>query len=190
MTVEEKALRYDEVIKRANSLLSGNQLGNDWIYALLPELKESEDEKIKNILKNIVKCACDNYGIKYQGQEIGEEKLLAWLEKKGEQKPTWSEEDVNMFGSILSTLSMYSNNPDIPAYVREIHKKEYAWFDELYNRTFQQPKQEWSEKDEEMIKYFNELLNYAFKNWTKFEGNAVNATNWLEVLKERMGGKL
>lgn len=45
--------------------------------------KESEDENIRKVLINIVKGACDKYGIKYQGKEITEEKLLAWLEKQG-----------------------------------------------------------------------------------------------------------
>lgn len=45
LTIEEKAQHYDMAINRANSLLSGNQLGNAWIYKVLPELKENEDEK-------------------------------------------------------------------------------------------------------------------------------------------------
>lgn len=56
--------------------------------------KESEDERIRKILIHIVKGACDKYGIKYKGDEITEEKLLAYLEKQKEQKPAeWSEED-------------------------------------------------------------------------------------------------
>lgn len=49
----------------------------------------SEDEKIREVLIHIVKNACSKFGItyKYQGVEVGEEKLLAWLEKQGEQKP-------------------------------------------------------------------------------------------------------
>lgn len=70
------------------------------------ESKESENEEIRKVLINIVKGACDKYGIKYHGDEITEEKLLAWLEKQGkqnlansektckdEQNPAWSEED-------------------------------------------------------------------------------------------------
>ena len=44
---------------------------------------ESEDERIRKTLMHIVKGACDKYGIKYQGKEITEEKLLSWIEKKG-----------------------------------------------------------------------------------------------------------
>ena len=61
---------------------------------IIVEPKESEDEKIRKVLINIVKGACDKYGIKYQGKEITEEKLLAWLEKQGEHKPVISDEAI------------------------------------------------------------------------------------------------
>ena len=51
LSIKEKAQRYDEAIKRANLLLSSNELGNAWIYKLLPELAESEDERIINRIK-------------------------------------------------------------------------------------------------------------------------------------------
>ena len=41
---------------------------------VIPELKESEDEKVIKTLIHIVKGACDKYGIKYQGTEITKEK--------------------------------------------------------------------------------------------------------------------
>ena len=65
------------------------------------ELKESEDEKVIKTLIHIVKGACDKYGIKYQGTEITKEKLLAWLEKLGEQ-------DNNEDSNILQRFSFYS----------------------------------------------------------------------------------
>jgi len=51
LSIEQKAQRYDEAIERANSLLSNNQVGNAWIYKLLPELKKSEDadEKVEKL---------------------------------------------------------------------------------------------------------------------------------------------
>lgn len=44
---------------------------------------------------------------------------------------------------------------------------------------------EWNEEDEKMLKYFNELLDYAFKSWSKFGGKAISALDWLISLKER-----
>ena len=75
--------RYEEALERAKKGLP--------IDEVFPELKESEDERIRKILIHIVKGACDKYGIKYKGDEITEEKLLAYLEKQKEQKPANSE---------------------------------------------------------------------------------------------------
>ena len=63
-------------------------------------------------------------------------------------KQEWSEEDEEMFGNVLSTLSICSNNPDIPIDVRKMHQKEYAWFDELYNRFYSQP--QWKPSKEQI----------------------------------------
>ena len=46
LTIEQKAELYDKAIERGNSLLSCNELGNAWVYKILPEL-ESEDEQIR-----------------------------------------------------------------------------------------------------------------------------------------------
>lgn len=77
LTIEQKAQRYDEVIESGKSLLSSNQLGNAWIYKLLPELKENEDEKLREqvvyAINQLHVCECTK------------NKLLAWLEKQGEQ---------------------------------------------------------------------------------------------------------
>lgn len=82
LSIEEKARNYDKAIERANSLLSGNQLGNAWIYKLLPELKESEGERIKEvILKALMADEAINIlvesGIYYEDVE-------SWLEKQCE----------------------------------------------------------------------------------------------------------
>ena len=50
LTIEQKAKAYDKAIERANLYLGGNQLGDAWIYKILPELTESEDERIRKKL--------------------------------------------------------------------------------------------------------------------------------------------
>jgi hemerythrin len=79
LSIEQKAKAYDEAIERANSLLSSNELGNAWIYKLLPELKESEDEKIKEELKKVLdECLNVRPQIVEETQYI---RLIDWLEK-------------------------------------------------------------------------------------------------------------
>ena len=74
-----------EVIKKNHPHVatSGSQFETA-IRELVPELAESEDERVRKVLIHIVKGACDKYGIKYRGNEITEEKLLAYLEKQKE----------------------------------------------------------------------------------------------------------
>ena len=56
MTEKEKAKAYDEAIGRAKKLYS-----NKIIEEIFPELKESEDERIKGaILNGLIDCS---YGI-------------------------------------------------------------------------------------------------------------------------------
>ena len=81
-----------------NSLFSNRTA----LETIIPELKESEDEKIRKALIHIVKGACSKYGIKYQGQEISEEKLLAWLKKQGTPAKL-SEEEQNRYAKVVLT---------------------------------------------------------------------------------------
>ena len=87
LTIEEKAQKYDEAIERGKSLLSDNKIGNAWIYKLLPELaesedeKESEDERIRKQLKAFIHSRASLI------TQSKHDSWLAWLEKQGEQKP-------------------------------------------------------------------------------------------------------
>ena len=55
MTEKEKAKAYDEAIERAKKFY-----GNGIIEVIFPELKESEDEKIKNAILNHLKKMLGN----------------------------------------------------------------------------------------------------------------------------------
>ena len=81
LTIEQKAELYDKAIERGNSLLSCNELGNAWVYKILPEL-ESEDEQIRkwiidDIRFNISLETLDNSEYKEKA-----EKAIDWLEKQ------------------------------------------------------------------------------------------------------------
>lgn len=85
MTIEEKAKRYDEVFNAAkewyNNSNSSN-IGKSYLYAVFPELKENEDERIRlAMIKGLSSCGKKYWG----GFEV--KAAIAWLEKQGEQKP-------------------------------------------------------------------------------------------------------
>lgn len=114
MTQEEKAKAYDEALERANKELqacgSTDCNAAKQIFRFFPELKESEDEKIRKELIQYIK----NWKANIQGKAYPylwssdmEEcnKLLAWLEKQGEKKPIeWSKEDERIYYSILADI--------------------------------------------------------------------------------------
>ena len=78
MTDKEKAKAYDEAIKRAKEW-EGNPAAIDYIF---PNLKESEDEVIRKQLicfleTEVVQCSA-------------RDKYIAWLEKQGELKASYT----------------------------------------------------------------------------------------------------
>lgn len=85
MTQEQKAKAYDEALKYARYLINERcKEGTDGSFhradlqKMFPELQESEDESIR---KEIISA------LKYANHKGVYDKHLAWLEKKGEQKP-------------------------------------------------------------------------------------------------------
>ena len=108
MTQEEKAKAYDEAIKKLRSLhddydtISTLIEVKEELEEIFPELKETEDEKIrKELLEH-----CKNQAKPYidTGNKCPQiQSWIAWLEKQGEQKPVeWNEEDDYMLESIIS----------------------------------------------------------------------------------------
>ena len=83
LSIEEKAKRYDEAIERAKEMIKamtniGGVAKVDDIQYLFPELKESEDDRIRKWIRNELesKYVVDNI----VNNEMAD-KTLAWLEK-------------------------------------------------------------------------------------------------------------
>ena len=81
--------KYKEALERAKGVIEQNPLmeylkkGIEYIF---PELKESEDERIRKAIYNCVKWfGFDSSFFKY----VSQEECLAWLEKQGEQNPAF-----------------------------------------------------------------------------------------------------
>lgn len=87
LSVEEKAKRYDEALERARKCLDEKR---DTCFVrpdvIFPELKESEDERIR---KTIIRFFKDNYPNEtemYDGSvTVG--KAIVWLEKQDKKSP-------------------------------------------------------------------------------------------------------
>ena len=80
MTQEEKAKRYDEVLKRAKQLLETPVAYDRFtIEKIFHELKESEDERIRKEIIEFLQLPLPLFVCKQNY-----EKWVAWLEKQGE----------------------------------------------------------------------------------------------------------
>ena len=141
-----------------------NDREKEALETLIPELKESEDERIIRTLQEYVKNR--NWPLNGPTQD----EVLAWLEKNKGQKPVdvveiirkarsegrqevidhpdyyqlikpveWSEEDKNMWAHLNGYLNGFSCSENAI-------KQMADWFYELPNRFNLQPKQEWSDE--------------------------------------------
>lgn len=92
-TIEEKAKAYDESLERAKEQLNGakvfdydnEQIAHDirtTVYSIFPELKESEDERIRQKLLFLCYSWRNNEQVNIPDKEEVE-KTIAWLEKQG-----------------------------------------------------------------------------------------------------------
>ncbi len=92
LSIEEKAQRYDEAIEQLRAMMpnwerlsyNGKTFLQDITY-ILPELQESEDEMIRRVLIQETKGSEERLF-----EAVTNEEFIAWLEKKGEQKISFS----------------------------------------------------------------------------------------------------
>ena len=87
MTIEEKAKAYDEAKARMSKAFNDNRCTIGFMNEIFPELKDSEDERIrKELLEH-----CKNQAKPYiqTGNKCPQiQSWIAWLEKQGNPKST------------------------------------------------------------------------------------------------------
>ena len=130
MTQEEKARAYDEALERAKmilcNILEGSASVRD-IETIFPELRESEDERIRKWLIEEMKI---HYDFESRSLNPMVEKALIWLEKQKEQKPAeWSEEDEKHKEWILECLA--DGKRKVPEYAEQ-YQSAFDWLKSLH----------------------------------------------------------
>lgn len=128
LSIEQKAKRYDEAkFIMEKYLKSGNAgvIAENTIKKAFPELKESEDNRIRKELISFLKSPFVN-------KNITDEKVtpwISWLEKQSEQKTTeWSEEDEKQWNNIWDVLDGRFELSE------EGYKNAANWFKSLKDR--------------------------------------------------------
>ena len=98
LSIEEKAKRYDDAIERAKEI-NNEQRAQPFnvMTKVFPELKESEDERIrKELIKETKGCEVRLF------EAVTNDEFVSWLEKQGEKESAWSEEDEEILRTIIS----------------------------------------------------------------------------------------
>ena len=198
--------KYKEIIEKFREALAPKNgceisgLTRDCVEEILPELKESEDEKIIKTIKCCLRY-CNGGQEDYTLYNDDYDKCISWLERQGEQKPVNKQDYSGLDGferaihrgflcagvenvpvtiikeTAQDCLSHIAQKPaewseddihniqDIDAvlfYDRLLLKdkciKLRSWLENLKNRV--KPKQEWSEKDGEMLGRVDDSLHY------------------------------
>lgn len=178
-TIEEKAKAYDEALKRANKVNKGNaddrEPGITICEYIFPELKESEDEKIrKEFCKDIRTFIPIEKANKY----------IAWLEKQGKQKVSDSSQTCKM-GTLMTldeAIEYCKEKSCNDTLCGKEHKQLAEWLIELkgYRASATQETQKTFDKDEKikkaLIEFFGEQCDMS--DWNGVYGYQVFA--WLE----------
>ena len=142
MTVEEKAKAYDEALDRAIELYEKDSVFDSektLIRCIFPEFKESEDEKIRKALVDALNKNLGN-GIEKYGTTLNA--ALTWLEKQGEQKQEWSEEDERICQCLIKdqeeSLDEVRNDKyghsEIISDLKEMYRERINWLKSLKER--------------------------------------------------------
>lgn len=168
LSIEEKAKRYDEAIKRASNLHKDavemeNNMTTKTCEIIFPELKESEDERIWKALVELISTYL-------RGHENGKihgvyaKDILAWLEKQGEQKPADKvEPKFNVGDWVVHDMSDGRVSP--PTQIVDMTNKSYVF-------------------DTKECFYFSDAEE-VFRKWTiqdANDGDVLASTDGLSIL--------
>ena len=216
LTIEQKAKRYDEALGKAEIWHNAPNVdkiptfGNRIIEDIFPELREPEDEEVRNEIIKLVKY--------YYGATLGckhtvsRDKMLAWIEK---QDPKKHEEELEKAYKTADEVQYKRGYEDavkdtekqgeqVPAWGEEDESialgieqivncasllniapdkldKVRNWLKSIKDRVIPQPKQEWSEEDKAMLVSIISDFAAAHKS-------SIGQDKWLKSLKQRIGG--
>ena len=188
MTREEKAKAYDEALEMAKNVLE-TDLHESGVWAIkkiFPELKESEDEKIrKRIRLCLDECVHSDIIRDYERDEC-----LAYLEKQKEQKHCWkpTETDVALFNKAVTTNKALT--PAERAQLDVIRSKFGCCRATNCSGIVQKEQKpaEWSEEDKKMLNLtieWAEIMSdqFSFADIEPKDFRKIIA--WLKSLKDR-----
>lgn len=189
MTQEEKAKAYDKVVNKLGRFMKQGidpLITKADVQDFFPELRESEDERIRKLLisgmKNL-KYSCETFA------SVPIKDVIDWLEKQGEQKPRYSIGDVLCDKSCTTLNKDAQSNFEIVDIRNGLYICDKGFFPisqqdeyELVAKKIEQKPAEWSKEDD---KNLEQIIWYIKKGGKLIFAKTDNLVSWLKSLKER-----
>lgn len=185
LSIEEKANRYDEAIKRIEDIKTGKceatfMFSEGLFEHIFPEHVESKDEKIRKAIYNCVEWFGFDSSV---FKDVSQEECLAWIYKQGEQKHAVDTKVIIPKFRIGDEIKTANEESLI---ITKIDEKGY-WSEDLFICDFDEEcvwdlveqKHAWSEEDEKAL---DSMLN-DIKQGAIPDNDDVN---WLKSFKERV----
>lgn len=161
--------KYKEALERAKAMIkvAANQdeaIG--FANTIFPELKESEDEKIRKALINVFATHKD-YEM-FFGVSVAD--ILAWLEKQGKKNSVTTEEEEKVREQVVYAI----NKLNVPESEKN---KLLDWLEKQCKYTIA--------CSEEQMKVLDEVLNFAANHESPYWNNYIFETlnNFIRQLK-------
>lgn len=168
-----------EALAIVEQMVADGQISQDVVEKYFPELKESEDEKIRQFFIHEVEGTSEEI-MSYRG--MNKESVLAWLKKQGEQKPieNINGEDYGIDGLWHAQRILERTLGEVEGYQSDDgileHKCAIAAVKELSKQ-----KSSWSEEDEDIL---NTIINH-FKVDIECT-DEDDMVRWLKSVKDRI----
>jgi hypothetical protein len=172
MIMDDKS-KYKEALERARQVMEGKTgFIRKEVEEVFPELKESEDERIRRELIAFLKENLETGRADETWSLSGLKKWISWLEKQGEQLP----------------VGFYYVNSE----GKKFYSDAFKYGDVILHVEKQgEQKPAWSEEDEERITNTLSVLSVQVC-WDGATGEKKNPyqkeIDWLKSLQQRIGG--
>ena len=153
MTTEEKAKAYDEALERVKELKSKwiDEDGKTVAEMIFPELAESEDERIrKELMEMVDRANFDDYEKK--------KKFISWLEKQKEQKIDANDICVKKMVDIYRCTDEYDEEGNHKGTPVNCMVRAYEQGIRDILKIVKQKPAEWSDEDDYRIRWIISLL--------------------------------
>lgn len=139
-------MKKEEALQELRSFIGQLTEGcQDVIKVLIPELEESEDERIRKELIELISCMHD--------ADPRKKRWIAWLEKQGEQKPAeWSEEDKGNLLDVKCIIDEIWHDQDVREEIDhsgEELESLWHWLDNIWQKVAY-PKPSWKPSEEQI----------------------------------------